>query len=306
LFHSHKFENFQAQFQNVAAMCFAWCIFYSSDWFVSGNFFPTRHGMMKEICLSLFVTLIALAMIFILDVIADLKATGKEVDLAVRGVIKAIAILIGFSWEKAFDVAVEDLSRGLLPTETTTTPMPTSPPATTEPAEEPADWRLLVAKLILAVMLAGVVVPAWRWYILPTILEYEEAEKEHQEEIRSRGGLAEPLLGAEGSGESRKFRPPMNRKDSLIGLDVKKLKVKCLSCKRRCEELEERNQKLEAQLEGAEGNFSDSAAAAGAAAIERLESEKQELENKNRLLNTSIDGLHAELGELSKLAELLG
>jgi len=302
LFHSHKFQGFQAQFQNVSAMCFAWCLFYSSDWFVSRNFFPTKHGMMKEICLSLFVTIVALALIFILDVIADWDATGKEIDNAVRGVIKAIAVLIGFSWEKGFDVAVDGLAQD--------------------------DYKS-VTKMILAVVLGVMVLPAWRWYILPLLLEYEEAEKEaeelenmearaHGEKFKRRGlqsfkkfeekgeALEEPLLAAEESGERRKFKPKVERKDSLIGMGHKELRIKCFQSKRRCRELEEEKQNWEAREQRTDNNYSDSAAEDSAAAIQRLENEKEELEKKNRMLETSMDGLHAELGELQKLAELLG
>merc|ERR1740123_1767109 len=119
---------------------------------------------MKEICLSLFVTVVALAMIFVLDMIADLDVTGDAIDLAVRAVIKAIAVLIGFSWEKAFDFAVEDV------------------------AKELSFLDHSITKLLLAVLLALTVVPAWRWYILPTILELEELEKWEQEKKRLESG----------------------------------------------------------------------------------------------------------------------
>lgn len=244
--------------------------------------------MMKEICLSIFVTVVAFALIFVLDVIADSDATSAEIDKAVRGVIKSIAVLIGFSWEKAFDFAVEGLTKEVTIIEHS------------------------ITKLILASLLAAVVVPAWRWYILPTILEYEEAEEmERKEEEQAETGPAEssrdldldqPLLNTRES-SSRKFRSKKQRSNSMIGLSDQQIKLDCLRCKKRCRVLEEENQKLRANQQQNEGPHTESD---GGAAIERLTIEKRELEKKNRMLEDSMDGLHAELGELQKLAELLG
>merc|ERR1711920_756154 len=72
-------------------------------------------------------------------------------DRAIVKIIKAIAILIGFSWEEAFHAGVSELAKL-----TGTT------------------WRTIVTRLVLAIAIGVIVVPAWRWYILKKTIELEE------------------------------------------------------------------------------------------------------------------------------------
>lgn len=147
------------QFQNIVSMCFAWCLFFSSDWFVSHFFFAhDPKSMIKHVVLALFVTACALALIFILDKIADLPQTSGEVDRIVRSIVMALGILIGFSWEKSFDVAVASIA------------------STVHALPEAA------TKLLLGLSLVTLVIPAWRLHILPTVLEFQEEDEEEEEE----------------------------------------------------------------------------------------------------------------------------
>jgi len=141
------------QIGNVSAMSFAWCLYVTALWIVSGTFKEELSGMEKETVIALLVTCVALGMIFVLDKIADSEATDKDLDQAIRAEVYALAILIGFSWEKAFDVAVHSIS------------------------EKVTVLPQLMTKIILALILASVVIPAWRMHILPTILRLEHAEK---------------------------------------------------------------------------------------------------------------------------------
>merc|ERR1711862_835041 len=153
------------------------CLFFSSQWLFAKTSFS---GMLNAVVIALFVTAVALSLIFGLDVLADMPETGKDFDKAIRAVVQALGILIGFSWEKSFDLAVESVCGQV------------------EFMPEP------ITKLLLAIILASVVIPAWKMHILPTIKEFEEEEEEEEarEEKEEAAGvegataekLAEPLL----------------------------------------------------------------------------------------------------------------
>merc|ERR1739848_183843 len=49
----------------------------------------------------------SLALIFFLDTIEDMDFTGDSADKAIKSIIGAIGILVGFSWEQAFEGGVE-------------------------------------------------------------------------------------------------------------------------------------------------------------------------------------------------------
>eukprot|EP00932_Pfiesteria_piscicida_P002439 SRR837773.12375.p3 GENE.SRR837773.12375~~SRR837773.12375.p3 ORF type:complete len:358 (+),score=180.27 SRR837773.12375:50-1075(+) len=222
------FVRFTPQMRNVVMMTLSWCLFFSCDWWLSHNFFTQNHGMTKEVVLALMVTAIAMSMIFLLDKLADLPITGTAVDKAIRSVVRAYGILIGFSWEKSFDTAVAEVSDNVkfVPEHLT--------------------------KMLLAVLLVVLVVPAWRLYILPTILRYEQLEeKEEEEEAEGEArekeaeegrGLQAPLLRSSTSKLSREKLKP------LSGPEAAELQRKCRAYEEKVRGLEERNLSLEASL----------------------------------------------------------
>jgi hypothetical protein len=98
---------------------------------------------------------------------ASHAANIKQVEKVVRSVVSSLGILIGFAWEKAFDIAVE---------------------VTAESVEVVPD---VVSKLLMSLVLAGIVIPNWTFHILPKIIEFkrlEEAEERGEEPPRSGGG----------------------------------------------------------------------------------------------------------------------
>merc|ERR1712019_17592 len=124
---------------------------------------------------ALFVTAVSISCIFIIDKLADLQCTNDEVDKMLRESVKSLAILIGFGWEKTFDMGVIQI----------TTFMTFRP--------------VCLSQLAMGLSLCALVIPAWRMYILPTIVAYDE-EKEREKEGREfglEGGLEEPLLKEE-------------------------------------------------------------------------------------------------------------
>merc|ERR1719215_1006418 len=100
---------------NISGMAYAWCLMFSAEWFLDAYFFKESGGMIKEIALALFVTAVAFCMIFLLDKLEDhdfksYPHIDEVLDPAINAIIKSISVLIGFSWERAFDEAVKTMS----------------------------------------------------------------------------------------------------------------------------------------------------------------------------------------------------
>ncbi|CAJ1329413.1 unnamed protein product [Effrenium voratum] len=151
---THSFEldenhRAAAWFRDIAAMCTAWCLHFSVDWWLSSNLMG--EGAVLSVICAVAVTGLALGLIFVLDKLADMDFTDDEVDCSLRALITSLGILIGFSWERSFDAAVGGLAENRV--------FGLPPPILT---------------LILAIILASMVMPAWKWYILPVV----EANKE--------------------------------------------------------------------------------------------------------------------------------
>mmetsp|Transcript_36643 Transcript_36643/g.103354 ORF Transcript_36643/g.103354 Transcript_36643/m.103354 type:complete len:582 (-) Transcript_36643:84-1829(-) len=277
------------QMRNIVMMDFAWCFFFSADWWISSNFFATEHGMIKEVILALFVTAVAFIMIFFLDTLADkFKKSASDVDQALRAIVQAYGILIGFSWEKAFDVAVEECTEFL-------------------------DFmNAAVAKLMLALILAAVVIPAWRLHILPNIMdmeaeeemeekEKEEEEKEH-EERKSRGNLVEPLLGPEEMAkelEKKALKSIKKFKASLSSMSSSDLKKKTIDLKTENDTLHEKIRVHE------DPTHPEHRAHYGAHHPPQHTHQIQHLEKRNAELEASLSEISGQLNELQSLADLL-
>merc|ERR1719329_898772 len=86
-----------------------------------------------------------------LDKLADAEFTGPATDRAIRSLMAAMGILIGFSWEQCFDTSVDAL-------------------AEKSNAEHITGANQHSTKLFLSVFCAMILVPAWKRYILPYIV----------------------------------------------------------------------------------------------------------------------------------------
>lgn len=237
-----------SQLRSVASMSFAWCMFYGVNWFLSMH--SDASAMQQSVVLALLQTFLALCMIFCLDKMADKESTSYQIQVAIRHIICSLGILIGFSWEKAFDIAVVRVCD----------PVTLIPPH--------------MMKLLLAIVLASIVIPAWRIHILPTILEFQEAEEKDDEEFdheaaghpephlaavpheavphdaEPKGGLSQFLLrkthghhghGHHHEGHGHHGSSSVKRKESrkfMVGLNRLDLQSLVLKYKHQCEELE--------------------------------------------------------------------
>lgn len=158
--------------EGISSMSFAWCIHFAADWWIASHLH--LDGSMKAVLSALAVTAVAFVVIFGLDKVADSKYDDVEVHRALRGMIAGLGLLVGFSWERCFDASLEGLANHRY--------FGTVPPA--------------ISRVALAFGLALMVLPAWKWYILPMLHEaheghedYASTVKEVEEEARSRPRL---------------------------------------------------------------------------------------------------------------------
>ncbi|CAE7450579.1 scn4aa [Symbiodinium pilosum] len=199
----------------ICDFSFSWTIMFGIDAFLTNaGLGGTAFGVVGDVITACIVTVWAFAVIYFLDKEADMtkhsmEALGaspnrrdqekaklqKRKRAAMRGTILALGVLIGFAWEKSFDTAVDDTA------EKESKIMPPS-----------------FIKVVLAMLLATVVLPAWRWYILPEVVRL--------------GGFSDPMdEEAEDAVEKAEegYNPPMLPED----LDMR---LQAAGCERAAEE----------------------------------------------------------------------
>mmetsp|Transcript_34652 Transcript_34652/g.79820 ORF Transcript_34652/g.79820 Transcript_34652/m.79820 type:complete len:697 (-) Transcript_34652:133-2223(-) len=141
---------------NSLAMCFAWIILFGARWVVLKMEFIHLdvETMIGQVTLALVLSILCGLAVFALDFVDDhTRGSGSAEDgaKAIRVIIQAIAILIGFSWERCFDEGVLAV------------------------AMSAPDRRL--AKFFMGLVVFLFLVPAWRRHILTKVLAYEEMKK---------------------------------------------------------------------------------------------------------------------------------
>lgn len=182
-------------------MSFSWCVYFSLKFLLHAHISNVVE-MLHSVYLALLVTVISLSGIWVLEWVADQDWSGETTDKSLMNIIFALATSVGFSWEKCFDIAVTSIASG---------------------SRDKA-----AMKVVLAVILAALVVPAWRWFILPNVLEMSEAiaeENEVKKEITKQlQGSEEPL-------------PPVSPKKraELVGLSDVQLKARVAATMERLE-----------------------------------------------------------------------
>eukprot|EP00933_Yihiella_yeosuensis_P036245 TRINITY_DN29996_c0_g1_i2.p1 TRINITY_DN29996_c0_g1~~TRINITY_DN29996_c0_g1_i2.p1 ORF type:complete len:1305 (-),score=357.71 TRINITY_DN29996_c0_g1_i2:106-3987(-) len=169
-------NNWAAWCRDIMAMTMSWCLHFSVENWMKDQLPDEAEAVLAVLC-ALAVTGLGLGLIMLLDHAADYKVANKEldkvIDNSIRALITALGILIGFSWERSFDSAVGGLAKDV---------SGVSPP---------------VMKLLLAILLAGMVIPAWKWYILSAVKQHEaEAEKKkYAQRLEAMPHKTHPPLG---------------------------------------------------------------------------------------------------------------
>eukprot|EP00928_Gymnodinium_smaydae_P035624 TRINITY_DN25041_c0_g1_i1.p1 TRINITY_DN25041_c0_g1~~TRINITY_DN25041_c0_g1_i1.p1 ORF type:complete len:764 (-),score=229.49 TRINITY_DN25041_c0_g1_i1:37-2328(-) len=139
--------------RDIAAMSFAWCLYFSVWESLTGHVFQHDESI-AGVVTALIVTFLSMFLMRSLDCVADLDETDYETDASIRALIFSLATLIGFSWERSFDSAIEGV---------------------TERTEDLFPPQM--TKLLLAVMIVKLVFPTWQTCIFSRVLSIWAEEK---------------------------------------------------------------------------------------------------------------------------------
>eukprot|EP00401_Gymnodinium_catenatum_P016569 CAMPEP_0117551246 /NCGR_PEP_ID=MMETSP0784-20121206/49096_1 /TAXON_ID=39447 /ORGANISM="" /LENGTH=512 /DNA_ID=CAMNT_0005348287 /DNA_START=38 /DNA_END=1573 /DNA_ORIENTATION=- len=165
--------------QSCVLMAFSWSVvFFGKEVVLLGGYFNDDEDIADRVVLAIALSALVFVLILFSDMVAD-KADHHRKYVIVR-VIASKGLAIGFCWEQAFDTSVEVL---------------------TAEGGRP-DY---MQKLMLAIIVIVIVVPAYRLYIVPSVLELtkEFDEEEHarmlavHEAIRNSKEAAETRWGDE-------------------------------------------------------------------------------------------------------------
>jgi hypothetical protein len=144
---------------NTSATVFSWCTMFATKWTLHSFLLQydknsNPNSTLQRVVLSLIISFGSFIMVFFLDHLADMEWTAATADVCIKCIINAIAILVGFSWEQAFDAGVEVIA---------------------ELSAKEGPWYPACLKLVLAIFVAIIMVPAWRKHLLKKTLEVNEA-----------------------------------------------------------------------------------------------------------------------------------
>jgi hypothetical protein len=139
---------FATVLQGFFAMTMAWCFLFAGEWaFVM--IFHVRSPLMSKVYLAVVLSTVAVMAIFVIDCLMDDRVGLHPRSL--RQLVVAFGLMIGFSWEQSFDYAVESLG-------------------------ESQRWltmfggNQLLMTTVVAFVLIGVALPAWRMYIIDKVI----------------------------------------------------------------------------------------------------------------------------------------
>jgi len=146
------------------SMSFAWCFLFASRWMFESwpllqHLNITPRNIEGRLVLSLFLSGFACSMIIVLDKIEDASENThkKTTHKIVKNIVTGLSILVGFTWEITLDGCTEAVT-SLFRTEK----------------------RQLVSKLSGSILISLVVLPAWRRYILHTVMTLMRHRKEER------------------------------------------------------------------------------------------------------------------------------
>jgi len=143
----HKVQQGVRMLTMTCAMVHCWALYFAGVWIMAASDLAEYIGVYEDsallkVILACALTVYAFILIFALEKLASLEATGPKADQAIYTVMGSLGILVGFTWEQAFERSVSTVVQ--------------ANPSAPEP----------LLKAGLALFLVGMVLPAWRMYII--------------------------------------------------------------------------------------------------------------------------------------------
>jgi hypothetical protein len=143
----HKAQQGVRMLTMTCAMVHCWALYFAGVWVMAASDLAEyidvyEDSALLKVILACGLTIYAFILIFALEKLASLEATGPKADQAIYTVMGSLGILVGFTWEQAFERSVSTVVQ--------------ANPSAPEP----------LLKAGLALFLVGMVLPAWRMYII--------------------------------------------------------------------------------------------------------------------------------------------
>jgi len=167
-FHMKKNEDlypflskFMRMMKQFAFMSVAWSLLFAAMDVMKAHGLDVNAegGVAIKVVLALFLSLTLLVCVFFLNRLSHLGGTSPAISRIIAKLIESMGLCIGLSWERCFDAATDSLAEMF---------------ARTSNTDEASNG------LFLAVLVCGLVAPAYRWYILPQVVKSEEVRKQRK------------------------------------------------------------------------------------------------------------------------------
>jgi hypothetical protein len=137
--------------QHLNSMTMAWCLLFWAEWqlYVWGW---ERAVIAGCLVVAVSMTIFSFGVVILSNYAMDsIRNSGKLAKRARKSIELALGILVGFSWERAFDVGFEELEHTI--------------------AHHTTEHNAEILLLGLSALLVAIVAPAWQWHILPKTMQ---------------------------------------------------------------------------------------------------------------------------------------
>ena len=87
------------------AMVHCWCLYFAGAWVMAASDIAEflsvyEDSALLKVILACVLTVYAFVLIFVLEYLASLDATGPKADQAIYTIMGSLGILVGFTWEQ--------------------------------------------------------------------------------------------------------------------------------------------------------------------------------------------------------------